>query len=74
MAVDLVPGVPPPYKPLEHVRMMSAEDLWDYDEGEGEEGEAVAGWTGHSSPDGTAPPDLDAVLGRRVGRVERTIL
>jgi hypothetical protein len=51
---------------------MSAEDFWDYDEGE--EGEAVAGWTGHSSPDGTAPPDLNTVLGRRVGRVERTIL
>ncbi|MDP7982589.1 MAG: hypothetical protein RAK18_05365 [Conexivisphaerales archaeon] len=53
---------------------MSAEDVWDYDEGEGEEGEAVAGWTDHSSPDGTAPPDLDAVFGRRVGRVEKTII
>ncbi|MGC9178281.1 MAG: hypothetical protein ACP5G6_07735, partial [Conexivisphaera sp.] len=68
------PSRPAAYKSPWHMRMMSAEDVWDYDEGEGEEGEAVAGWTDHSSPDGTAPPDLDAVLGRRVGRVERTIL
>ncbi|WP_174448705.1 hypothetical protein [Conexivisphaera calida] len=50
---------------------MSGEDVWEYDEDEWRE---VPGWTGHSAVDGTAPPDLNRVLGRQVGRTESHII
>ncbi|BBE42039.1 hypothetical protein [Conexivisphaera calida] len=46
---------------------MSAEDLW-------EEEEVDQDWIPHGGVDGTAPPELDAVLGRHVGRTERNII